>query len=129
MTWQVWRHRFRSSFTVWRSMQPAASHTEPSNFWGSWKSCSVSSARVLSVMGYFVQQSTLACCRLSMGFTSIILTRSEIRRVRLGIKSALAVIDTLDFKALKEYLIVTDRNLASHIKALDKERFIGVDES
>lgn len=52
-------------------------HTEPSNFWGSWKSCSVLSAHVLSVMGYFVGQSALARCILSMGFTSIIVTRSE----------------------------------------------------
>ncbi len=47
-------------------------------------------------------------------------------RVRLGIMSALAVNDTLDFNALKEYLDVTDGNLASHIKALEKEEFIGV---
>ena len=47
-------------------------------------------------------------------------------RVRLGIMSALAVNDILDFNALKEYLDVTDGNLASHIKALEKEEFIGV---
>lgn len=47
-------------------------------------------------------------------------------RVRLGIMSALAVNDTLDFTALKEYLEVTDGNLASHLKALEKEKFIGV---
>ena len=47
-------------------------------------------------------------------------------RVRLGIMSALAVNDILDFNALKEYLEVTDGNLASHIKALEKEEFIGV---
>lgn len=47
-------------------------------------------------------------------------------RVRLGIMSALAVNETLDFTALKEYLDVTDGNLASHIKALEKENFIGV---
>lgn len=40
--------------------------------------------------------------------------------------SALAVNDTLDFNALKEYLDVTDGNLASHLKALEKEKFIGV---
>jgi DNA-binding MarR family transcriptional regulator len=50
-------------------------------------------------------------------------------RVRLGIMSALAVNDTLDFTALKEYLQVTDGNLASHIKALEKEKFIGVKKS
>ncbi len=47
-------------------------------------------------------------------------------RVRLGIMSALAVNESLDFTALKEYLNVTDGNLASHIKALEKEEFIGV---
>lgn len=40
--------------------------------------------------------------------------------------SALAVNDTLDFNALKEYLDVTDGNLASHLKALEKEEFIGM---
>ena len=43
--------------------------------------------------------------------------------------SALAVNDVLDFNALKEYLDVTDGNLASHIKALEKEEFIGVEKS
>lgn len=43
--------------------------------------------------------------------------------------SALAVNDRLDFNALKEYLEVTDGNLASHLKALEKEVFIGVEKS
>ncbi len=47
-------------------------------------------------------------------------------RVRLGIMSALAVNEILEFTALKEYLDVTDGNLASHLKALEKENFIGV---
>ena len=50
-------------------------------------------------------------------------------RIRLGIMSVLAVNDRLDFNALKEYLEVTDGNLASHIKALEKEEFIGVEKS
>lgn len=50
-------------------------------------------------------------------------------RVRLGIMSALAVNDMLDFTSLKEYLDVTDGNLASHLKALEKEDFIGVKKS
>jgi len=50
-------------------------------------------------------------------------------RIRLGIMSVLAVNDTLDFNALKEYLDVTDGNLASHIKALEKEEYIGVEKS
>ena len=35
----------------------------------------------------------------------------------------------LDFNSLKEYLGVTDGNLASHIKALEKEEFIGMEKS
>jgi DNA-binding MarR family transcriptional regulator len=45
-------------------------------------------------------------------------------RIRLGIMSALAVNDQLDFTSLKEFLDLTDGNLASHIKALEKESFI-----
>lgn len=47
-------------------------------------------------------------------------------RIRLGIMSALAVNDTLDFNSLKDYLDVTDGNLASHLKTLEKEEFIEV---
>lgn len=43
--------------------------------------------------------------------------------------SALAVNDTLDFNALKEYLDLTDGNLASHLKGLEKEAFIDVKKS
>ncbi|MHC1780090.1 MAG: winged helix-turn-helix domain-containing protein [Bacteroidales bacterium] len=50
-------------------------------------------------------------------------------RIRLGLMSALAVNETLDFNALKELLDITDGNLASHIKALEKEEFIGVEKS
>lgn len=50
-------------------------------------------------------------------------------RVRLGIMSTLSVNDTIDFNSLKEYLNVTDGNLASHLKALEKEKFIGVKKS
>jgi DNA-binding MarR family transcriptional regulator len=50
-------------------------------------------------------------------------------RIRLGIMSALVVNEVLDFNSLKEYLDVTDGNLASHIKALEKEEFIGVEKS
>lgn len=45
-------------------------------------------------------------------------------RIKLGIMSALAVNDMLEFNSLKEFLDVTDGNLASHIKALEKENFI-----
>jgi DNA-binding MarR family transcriptional regulator len=50
-------------------------------------------------------------------------------RIRLGIMSVLAVNDMLDFNSLKEYLDITDGNLASHIKALEKEKFIDVKKS
>lgn len=43
--------------------------------------------------------------------------------------SALAVNDNLDFTSLKEYLDVTDGNLATHIKRLEKERFINIEKS
>lgn len=50
-------------------------------------------------------------------------------RIRLGLMSALAVNDMIDFNSLKEYLDLTDGNLASHIKALEKDEFIGVEKS
>ena len=50
-------------------------------------------------------------------------------RVRLGIMSALAVNEMLDFTALKEFLDVTDGNLATHIKKLEKEAFIDEEKS
>lgn len=50
-------------------------------------------------------------------------------RIRIGIMSALAVNDTLDFNSLKDYLDVTDGNLASHLKGLEKEEFIGMEKA
>lgn len=50
-------------------------------------------------------------------------------RVRLGIMSALAVNDSLDFTSLKEFLNVTDGNLATHIKKLEQEKFIEVEKT
>lgn len=47
-------------------------------------------------------------------------------RIRLGIMSVLMVNDSVDFNTLKELLNVTDGNLASHIKALEKEGIIAV---
>jgi len=43
--------------------------------------------------------------------------------------SVLAIHKELDFNSLKEYLQVTDGNLASHLKALEKEAFLGVEKS
>lgn len=47
-------------------------------------------------------------------------------RVRLGIMSVLMVNDSIDFNTLKELLNSTDGNLASHLKALEKEDYIVV---
>lgn len=45
-------------------------------------------------------------------------------KTRLGIMSALVVNDCLDFKALKELLGATDGNLASHLKSLEKSKYV-----
>lgn len=45
-------------------------------------------------------------------------------RVRLGIMSILVVSDRVSFNELKEKLGVSDGNLASHIKVLEKENYI-----
>ncbi len=47
-------------------------------------------------------------------------------RIRLGIMSVLMVNDSVDFNTMKELLEVTDGNLASHLKALEKEEIIEV---
>lgn len=47
-------------------------------------------------------------------------------RVRLGIMSVLVVNDSADFNTIKELLEVTDGNLASHLKALEKEEVVMV---
>lgn len=50
-------------------------------------------------------------------------------RVRLGIMSALAVNDDLDFSSLKEFLDVTDGNLATHLKKLENLNFVESEKS
>jgi len=45
-------------------------------------------------------------------------------KTRLGIMSALAVNDFVDFNSLKDLLGVTDGNLASHLKSLEKSNYI-----
>jgi len=47
-------------------------------------------------------------------------------RVRLGIMSALVVNKSIDFNTLKDLLDVTDGNLASHLKSLEKHDFLEV---
>ena len=44
--------------------------------------------------------------------------------VRLGIMSALYVNEYLDFNTLKNLLDVTDGNLASHLKSLEKNKYV-----
>lgn len=50
-------------------------------------------------------------------------------RVRLQIMSVLVVNERYDFNSLKELLGVTDGNLASHLKGLEKEEYIIVNKS
>ncbi|MDX1762038.1 MAG: transcriptional regulator [Christiangramia sp.] len=50
-------------------------------------------------------------------------------RIRLGIMSVLMVNDYADFKSLKELLGATDGNVASHTKALEKQKYIKVEKS
>ena len=45
-------------------------------------------------------------------------------RVRLGIMSILMVNDSADFGTIKEQLQITDGNMASHLSALDKLKYI-----
>jgi DNA-binding MarR family transcriptional regulator len=50
-------------------------------------------------------------------------------RIRLQIMSVLVANDGYEFNPLKEILNVTDGNLASHIKALEREKYISVSKS
>jgi DNA-binding MarR family transcriptional regulator len=50
-------------------------------------------------------------------------------RVRLQIMSVLIATDTIEFNQLKDELGVTDGNLATHIKALEKEKYISISKS
>lgn len=47
-------------------------------------------------------------------------------RIRLGIMSVLMVNESVDFNTLKETLVLTDGNLASHLSALEKLEYIKV---
>ena len=47
-------------------------------------------------------------------------------RIRLGIMSILMVNDWVEFNTLKETLEVSDGNLASHISALEKLKYLEV---
>ncbi len=47
-------------------------------------------------------------------------------RVRLQIMSVLVANESYDFSELKEVLNTTDGNLASNLKALEKEKYISI---
>ena len=47
-------------------------------------------------------------------------------RVRLQILSVLVAGDSSDFNSLKQLLDITDGNLATHIKALEREKYVHV---
>lgn len=47
-------------------------------------------------------------------------------RVRLGIMSVLLVNEKVNFNELKEFVAVTDGNLASHLKTLEEANYIKV---
>ncbi len=46
--------------------------------------------------------------------------------MRLGIMSVLTVEDNTDFNSLKEILQVTDGNLSTHLRTLEKHKYIEV---
>lgn len=50
-------------------------------------------------------------------------------RMRLQIVGVLAANESYDFNTLKDLLQTTDGNLATHIKALEKEKYIIVQKS
>ena len=48
---------------------------------------------------------------------------------RLQIMSVLAVNDSYDFTSLRELMQITDGNLATHIKTLEREKYISINKS
>jgi len=50
-------------------------------------------------------------------------------RIRLGIMSILMVNEKVEFNRLKELLEVTDGNLASHTKTLEKAEYITIEKT
>ena len=50
-------------------------------------------------------------------------------RVRLQVMSVLVANERYDFNSLKDLLNITDGNLASHLKGLEKEKYIVVHKS
>jgi DNA-binding HxlR family transcriptional regulator len=50
-------------------------------------------------------------------------------RIRLQIVSVLVANESYDFNALKELLAVSDGNLATHLKALEREKYLSVNKT
>lgn len=50
-------------------------------------------------------------------------------RIRLQIVSVLVANDSYNFNALKDLMEITDGNLATNIKALEREKYISVTKS
>ena len=50
-------------------------------------------------------------------------------RLRLQIVSVLVANESYDFNALKELLDVTDGNLATHLKALEREKYLSINKT
>ncbi len=49
-------------------------------------------------------------------------------RIRLAVMSVLVVNDSMDFNRLKAMLNLTDGNLATHIAALEKRKYVKVEK-
>jgi DNA-binding PadR family transcriptional regulator len=47
-------------------------------------------------------------------------------RIRLGIMSLLMIHEKMDYNTMKESLNISDGNLANHIGALEREKYISV---
>ncbi len=47
-------------------------------------------------------------------------------RIRLGVMALLVVREVVDFNSMKQLLGVTDGNLASHVTALERKRYLTV---
>ena len=64
-------------------------------------------------------------CELKMKHLLDKLSKTKLdNRIRLGIMSMLMVNDWVGFKEFKEMLGLTDGNLASHMKVLEKEKYV-----
>ncbi len=66
---------------------------------------------------------------MSMKNPILHLNKAFENKVRLGIMAGLMVNTKLTFNELKELLELTDGNLASHLKALEKVEYVAVNKS